>query len=99
LASATVRISQSARDTLRDLAAKSGESMQTVLEQAIEELRRRRFLEETNAAYAALRQNDEDWESLHEERAAWDATLLDGLEPDQHSPFDDPRKTSGEAGG
>jgi hypothetical protein len=86
VASATVRISQSARDTLRDLASKTGESMQTVLERAIEEYRRRRFLEETNAAYAALRQNEPDWEALQRERAEWDETLLDGLEQDKRWP-------------
>jgi hypothetical protein len=73
--------------------------MQTVLEQAIEELRRRRFLEETNVAYAALRQNDEEWQSLQEEQSAWDATLLDGLEADEQWPFDGTAKKSGEAGG
>lgn len=48
----------------------------------MEEYRRRRFLEEVNAAYAALREDPEAWSEIEEERSAWDATLGDGL-PDE----------------
>lgn len=82
MASSTVRISQSAREALRELAAKSGQSMQAVLEKAIDDLRRRRFLEECNAGYAALRKNKRLWKQELEERRAWDVTLADGLEDD-----------------
>lgn len=37
-------------------------------------------LEALNAAYAALREDPAAWGQLKEERLAWDATLLDGLE-------------------
>ena len=69
-----------ARETLRELAAQTGESMQTTLHKAIETYRRQRFLEETNAAFQALRENPEAWKAEQEERAAWDSTLADGLE-------------------
>jgi hypothetical protein len=44
---------------------------------------RRRFLEETNAAYAALQQDKAEWERFQQEQAEWDVTLLDGLDPDE----------------
>jgi hypothetical protein len=55
--------------------------MQALLDKAIEEYRRKRFLEEVNAAYATLRQNPDAWAAVEQERAEWDATLEDGLTP------------------
>ena len=75
--SATVRISKGTRDTLRDLAIKSGESMQTIIDRAIEEYRRQSFIEKANKAYLALRENPEAWETELKERREWDATLGD----------------------
>ncbi len=77
---ATVRISDETRRTLRELAARRGGSMQAVLDEAVEEYRRRRFLDEANAAFAALRANRKAWEDEMEERRAWDNTLADGRE-------------------
>jgi predicted transcriptional regulator len=75
--SATVRISKGTRDTLRDLAVKSGESMQTIIDRAIEEYRRQSFMEQANKAYLALRENPEAWETELKERREWEATLAD----------------------
>lgn len=77
--SATVRISDLSRKILRDLSGKTGEPMQGILDKAIEHYRRQRFLEEVNAAYAAIRQDEKVWSAVEKERAEWDATLLDGL--------------------
>ena len=45
--------------------------------------RRRRWLEETNEAYAALRADSAAWQAELAERASWDGTLLDGLDPEE----------------
>jgi predicted transcriptional regulator len=76
----TIRVSLRTRDELQDLARRAGMSMQQVLDQALEQYRRRQILDMTNAAYAALQANPAAWADLHEERAQWDATLSDGLE-------------------
>ena len=76
---ATVRIGITSREALRALARESGRSMQAVLEEAIETLRRQRFLEGVNAAFAALRANPAQWSGLEAERAQWESTLQDGL--------------------
>jgi len=78
--SATVRISEPAREMLRDLAAHFNEPMQLILEKAIEAYRRQCFLESTNAAFVALRADEKAWQKELEEREAWDATLTDGEE-------------------
>ncbi|HAZ44111.1 MAG TPA: toxin-antitoxin system protein [Cyanobacteria bacterium UBA11369] len=78
--SSTVTIGSTSYKTLQELAARSGESIQEILEKAIEQYRRQKFLEEANQAYAALRNNPEAWASEIEEREAWDVTLADGLE-------------------
>jgi hypothetical protein len=75
----TTRISSSAHATLRQLAKAEGKPMLALLDEAVEALRRQRFLEEVNAAYASLRANPHAWEAIEGERRAWDATLADGL--------------------
>ena len=80
--SATVRISPTSQEILRDLSAKSGLTMQAVLEDAIELYRRERFLAKANEAYAVLRRDPKKWKAELAERAAWDATAADGLKDD-----------------
>jgi hypothetical protein len=77
---ATVRISSDTRQTLRQISATTGESMQAILDRAVEDYRRRVFLEQANRAFARLREDPEAWAAEQEERAAWDATLADGLD-------------------
>ena len=76
----TVRVSRRLRDSLRGLSDSSGQTMQEVLEEALELYRRKQLLEETNAAYAALRAEPDAWNDLESERESWDTTLADGLE-------------------
>ena len=78
---ATIRISESSRRILRDIAQRHHKPMQAVLEQAIEAYRRQTFLEGLSADFAALRENDPEWRAEKEERAAWDMTMADGTEP------------------
>lgn len=77
--STTVRISTEAKDALRRLSAQTGRKMQEIVGEAVELYRRQCFLEEANAAFAALRADPEAWAAEKEERAAWDATLSDRL--------------------
>jgi hypothetical protein len=76
----TVRIRKETQNILRELAANEGKPMQTILDLAIEEYRRQRFLQEANAAYAALRNNPKSWKAELSERKEWDATMADGQE-------------------
>lgn len=75
----TIRISDSAHGTLRELSRAEGKPMLALLDEAVEALRRQRFLEQVNAAYASLRADPQTWEAVEAERRAWDATLTDGL--------------------
>jgi hypothetical protein len=75
----TVRISGSAHGILRELSKAEGKPMLALLDEAVEGLRRQRFLEGVNRAYAALRQRPRTWRAIERERQAWDATLSDGL--------------------
>ena len=85
--SSIVRISGKAKETLEELARRSGETMLDVIGKAIEEYRRRVFLEETNRAYAKLRADERASNEYDEEISAWDATLMDGL--DRSESWDD----------
>jgi len=75
-----VRISEATHATLRSLAAEGGQTMQAILDQAVEEYRRCRFWGQVEAAASDLRKDSAAWAEELAERQAWDATLADGLE-------------------
>ncbi len=79
--SMNVRISESSYNTLKSLS--QGRSMQSVIDEAIEDLRRRRILEATNHAFVELRKNKTLWKEELAERSLWEKTLTDGLEDDE----------------
>lgn len=54
--------------------------MQRTWTDPVEALRRQRFLDQVNAAYASLRADPRKWRDIEAERKAWDRTLGDGLE-------------------
>ncbi len=75
----TIRISSGAHQTLKRLAASGGRSMQSLLDDAVEVLRRQTFLEQLSADFASLRADATEWKKVEAERRAWDVTLTDGL--------------------
>jgi len=78
-ASPNIRISLKSKAVLRALAKREGKPMQTVLDEAIEHYQRDKFLDEVNAAYATLRNDDIAWKEEQAERTLWDNTIADGL--------------------
>lgn len=75
----TVRISDLAHGALREMARAEGKPMLALLDEAVEALRRQRFLQQVNDAYAALRAEPHAWNAIESERREWDVTLPDGL--------------------
>ena len=53
------------------------------MDKPLESYRRKMFLDALNLGYAALRADPEAWAEFESERNAWDATLMDGLEPNE----------------
>lgn len=80
MASLTVRIDENSHKALREIAEASGSTMQAALAQAIEELRRKMLIDETNQGFAALRQDPKAWKQEQDERALWETTLSDALD-------------------
>ena len=81
MSSTTVRVSADVHAVLTQLARERQETIQKVLEQAVEMYRRKMFWEKTNAAFAKLHEDEAAWREEIEERKAWDATLADGVDP------------------
>lgn len=82
MSSTTVRISSDVHRTLRILAEKRGHSMQAVMEEAVEQLRRQMFWDEFDRAYTAVREDPQAWAEESELRDELDGTLADGMEDD-----------------
>jgi hypothetical protein len=74
-----VPLSEASHQTLTQLAEDQGASVQSILEQAIEDYRRKLFLMEANSAYQALRGDSQTWEDEQEERRLWESAMGDGL--------------------
>ncbi len=75
-----VRLSQHSHAVLRHLAEEERESMQSLLDKAIKQYRREKFLRGANADYAELRKDDAAWNRELREREIWDRALADGLD-------------------
>jgi hypothetical protein len=75
----TTRISASAHGILREMSKAEGKPMLALLDEAVESLRRQRFFERLNQAYATLRADPRTWQAIEDERREWEATLPDGL--------------------
>jgi hypothetical protein len=78
-ATTTVRLRPKAHKALKAIARVTGESLPEILDRAIEDLRRKVYLEGIRADYAALRDDQKTWEEFRNESAKWDVTNNDGL--------------------
>jgi predicted transcriptional regulator len=78
MATPTIRISKTTHKLLRNLASQDNISMQAIVEHAVENYRRLRFLEGLSSDFASLRENNENWHDELQERQEWDITLGDG---------------------
>jgi len=75
-----VRVSENTHELLRSLSTAEGKPMQDIIEKAIEDYRRKAFLEGLSNDYRLLRADAKAWKEHEEETALWDTALLDGLE-------------------
>lgn len=76
-----VRVTDSTHITLSRLTRSLGQPMQAVIERAVEDLRRRVFLEEAARSYSALRRDRAASAAYEAEVAAFEgATVADGLD-------------------
>jgi hypothetical protein len=78
--SANVRISPRSHELLRQLAEQEDESMQAVLDKALDHYRREKFLRDANADFAVLKRSPRAWKEEFKERELWEQTLADGLD-------------------
>jgi hypothetical protein len=80
MAATTIRIRTESHQTLKEISALTGHSLQDELDLAIEQRRRTLYLEGLKADYAALAQDPKAMLEFQKEAAIWDAALKDGLE-------------------
>ena len=77
---ATVRISERSRELLRELAQNTDTTMQSVIERALMEYRKRLFWNQAERDFSTMRDDPEVWNEEIAEREHWDVSLMDGLE-------------------
>ncbi len=75
-----VRVTEATHIIIRDLAKEFGESMQSIVDKAVERYKRELFLEGLSQDFKILQENEADWTLELEERKLWENTLLDGVE-------------------
>jgi hypothetical protein len=92
-------ISAKTRQTLGELAAQTGKSVQEILDLAVEDYRRKLFLDAVNAGYAALRADPQAWAEVEAERQSMAGSLMDGLDPNERWGPDGDLLPPGDEGG
>ena len=80
MSSPTIRLRPDSHLALKEIAQLTGESLQDALVRAIEDLRRKVYLEGLNLDYEQLRKDPKLWAEHQKELGEWDATNEDGLE-------------------
>ncbi|MGH2560478.1 MAG: toxin-antitoxin system protein [Thermomicrobiales bacterium] len=80
VATTTVRVTRKTHAMLNSLADEAGQTTQSLLDQLVEEERRRRILDAANADFAAMRADPDAWAEELAERQLWDQTLADGMD-------------------
>ncbi|MGH2411931.1 MAG: hypothetical protein ACRDGS_16440, partial [Chloroflexota bacterium] len=76
----SVRVDRDTYDRLIELAREADIPLARLIARAIDVYDRVTMAEESNAAYARLRDDPDAWADWQSELAVWDATLLDGLD-------------------
>jgi predicted DNA-binding ribbon-helix-helix protein len=79
----SVRVDRDAYDRLVELAREAGIPLAQLIARAIDVYDRTTMAEESNVAYARLREDPDAWADWQSELVVWDATLLDGLDAAQ----------------
>ena len=78
--SLTIRVSRSTHGLLRELAARTGETMTDIVDRSVREYQRQRFWADYHAAYEAANADPVASADFQAELEAWDSTSADGLE-------------------
>ena len=78
--SGNIRLRPQTHHALKEIVAITGESMQDTVDRAVEELRRKIYLEGLSRDYAVLRADPKQSKAFDRENAAWDRSNRDGLE-------------------
>lgn len=76
----TIRVSERTHELLQAMATSTGQPMARLVQRAVERLQAEQFFASLDAAYEALHADPDAWAEETAERAAWDATIGDGLE-------------------
>ncbi len=77
MAQTTVRITERSHQLLREISRSEKRPMQAILERALEDYRRRCFLEDVNTGWS----DPEIRRTLREELGPWESVTRDGLAP------------------
>ena len=81
MAETSIPITESTLVRLQEWLCWAGVSLHEALDQAVKDQHDRKFWDAVNAGYAVLRADPEAWAEVEAERKLWDATLMDGLDP------------------
>ena len=80
--SLTLRVNRTTHDLLKEIASESGETLTAIVDEAVKDLRKKRFWDAYDRASEALKADPVAWNEYQREIAEWDCTLSDGLEPE-----------------
>ncbi len=76
----TIRISKETYNTVKSIAQQQNQKIQAVVEQAVKDLKKKRFFDNLNSDYIKLKADSPGWAEEKAEREEWGAVLKDGLE-------------------
>ena len=76
----TIRVTQKIYYEIKTMAREENNTMQYILEKAIEEYKNKKFFFDLKESVVKVKKNPSEWEEELEERKKWESTLCDGWE-------------------
>ena len=89
MATTTIRVPSATRDKLRALARQERRPIGDIVSAAVDRYEEDAFWTEAHRTYAAMRADPAESAAFDAEVAAWDGTLMDGLEDREGERWDE----------
>lgn len=86
-ATTSIRVSRETHERLKEIAEKEHRALGDMIDRLVDEYKQQAFRRAVHESFRGLREDSAEREAYQKDMAAWDVTLLDGLEDEP--PYED----------
>ena len=87
MSTTSIRVSRETHERLKEIAQQEHRALGDMIDRLVDEYQQQAFRRAVHESFRGLREDTAEREAYLEDMAAWDATLMDGLEDEP--PYED----------